>query len=69
MIPGQVVTVEGEIEINAGRERITLAVDDDEFLETVPLPLEEALRRVESGAIQDGKTITALLLAARRLGR
>ncbi len=26
MIPGQVVTVEGEIEINAGRERITLAV-------------------------------------------
>lgn len=46
-----------------------LAVDDDEFLETVTLPLDEALRRVETGAIQDGKTITALLLAARRLGR
>jgi len=46
-----------------------LAVDDDEFLETVTLPLDEALRRVESGAIQDGKTITALLLAGRRLGR
>lgn len=46
-----------------------LAVDDDEFLETVTLPLDEALRRVETGAIQDGKTIAALLLAARRLGR
>ena len=46
-----------------------LAVDDDEFLETVTLPLNEALRRVETGAIQDGKTIAALLLAARRLGR
>lgn len=46
-----------------------LAVDDDEFLETVTLPLNEALRRVETGAIQDGKTIAALLLVARRLGR
>jgi len=46
-----------------------LAVDDDEFLETVSLPLDEALRRVESGAIQDGKTIAALLLVARRLGQ
>ena len=46
-----------------------LAVDDDEFLEIVPLPLDEALRRVEAGEIQDGKTIAALLLTARRLGR
>ncbi len=50
-------------------EPAPLAVDDDEFLETVVLPLDEALRRVETGAIQDGKTIAALLLAARRLGR
>lgn len=50
-------------------EPAPLAVDDDEFLETVTLPLDEALQRVESGAIQDGKTITALLLVARRLGR
>jgi ADP-ribose pyrophosphatase len=46
-----------------------LAVDDDEFLEIVTLPLDEALRRVENGEIEDGKTIAALLLVARRLGR
>lgn len=46
-----------------------LAADDDEFLEVVRLPFDEALRRVESGAIQDGKTMIGLLLAARRLGR
>lgn len=50
-------------------EAAPLAVDDDEFLEIVTLPLDEALRRVESGTIQDGKTIAALLLTARRLGR
>ena len=50
-------------------EAAPLAVDDDEFLEIVTLPLDEALRRVESGSIQDGKTIVALLLTARRLGR
>jgi ADP-ribose pyrophosphatase len=46
-----------------------LAQDADEFLEAVTLPLGEALRQVESGEIQDGKTIIGLLLAARRLGQ
>jgi len=46
-----------------------LAQDADEFLEVVTLPLGEALRQVENGEIQDGKTIIGLLLAARRLGR
>jgi ADP-ribose pyrophosphatase len=50
-------------------EESKLAVDDDEFLENVTLPLDEALRRVENGEIADGKTIAALLLVARRLGR
>ena len=42
--------------------------DADEFLETVRLPLAEALRQVEHGALPDGKTMIGLLLAARRLG-
>ncbi len=43
--------------------------DDDEFIEIVRLPFEEALRRVLAGEIQDGKTQLGLLLAARRLGQ
>ncbi|MBN2305340.1 MAG: NUDIX hydrolase [Anaerolineae bacterium] len=43
--------------------------DADEFMNVVPLPLDEALRRIESGAITDAKTMIALLLVARRLGR
>ena len=50
-------------------EASTLAMDDDEFLEIVRLPLAEALRQVEAGEIVDGKTIIGLLLTARRLGR
>ena len=46
-----------------------LSQDDDEFLEVVTLPFSEALRRVMSGEIEDGKTLIGLLLAARRLGR
>jgi ADP-ribose pyrophosphatase len=46
-----------------------LAMDDDEFLDIVRLPFSEALRQVEAGEIDDGKTIAALLLVARRLGR
>lgn len=36
--------------------------DEDEFLDVVKMPLEEALRLVKSGAIRDAKTIAALLL-------
>lgn len=35
--------------------------ESDEFLEVQALPLSEAIRKVESGAIVDGKTIAALL--------
>lgn len=52
-----------------GLQESKLDVDEDEFLEIVTLPLDEALRRVENGEIEDGKTIAALLLVARRLGR
>lgn len=41
--------------------------EEDEFLEVVRLPLEEALRRVESGEIRDSKTVAGLALAALHL--
>ena len=42
--------------------------DDDEFLEVVRLPFDEAVRRAEAGEVPDAKTAVALLLAnaARR---
>ncbi|MBN2306348.1 MAG: NUDIX hydrolase [Anaerolineae bacterium] len=40
--------------------------DDDEFIEMVTMPLDDALRRVMAGEIEDGKTIIGLLLAAQR---
>lgn len=45
-----------------------LAHDDDEFLEVDRMPLAEALKLIERGDIIDGKSISALLLVARRLG-
>jgi ADP-ribose pyrophosphatase len=39
-------------------------LDPDEVVEIVRLPLDEALRMVRSGEIEDAKTIIALLLAA-----
>ncbi len=45
-----------------------LAMDDDEFIETERLPLEQALARIERGDIIDGKSIAGLMLVARRLG-
>lgn len=50
-------------------EDAPLELDDDEFLDVVRLPFDEALRRVLSGEIDDSKTISALLLTARKLGR
>ena len=41
--------------------------DEEEAIEVVALPLQEALRRVRSGEIHDGKSIIGLLLAAERL--
>ncbi len=41
--------------------------DQDEFLEVVTLPFDEALRQIDSGDIADAKTIAALLWTARWL--
>lgn len=42
-------------------------LDEDEVVEVVALPFEEALARCLDGRIQDAKTITGLLLAAERI--
>jgi ADP-ribose pyrophosphatase len=44
-------------------------LEDDEYLEVHRLPFDEALGKVDSGEISDGKTVVALLMAARRMGR
>ena len=44
-----------------------LEVDEDEFLEVEQMPVEKLYRLAESGAIQDGKTLAALLLARPHL--
>jgi ADP-ribose pyrophosphatase len=55
------------IEIYAARQLRSVghAPDDGEFIETVPMGLAEALRRVRDGAITDVKTIIGLLWADR----
>jgi ADP-ribose pyrophosphatase len=45
-----------------------LPMDDDEFIELEHIPLDEAIRRVTAGEIEDGKSITGILRAARLYG-
>lgn len=47
----------------------TLDGDDDEFLEIVKMPLEQLLAQIDSGEVQDAKTIAAVLRAARLLAQ
>lgn len=44
------------------------SLESDEVLNIHPVPIREALEMIRSGAIQDGKTISALLFAARFSG-
>lgn len=44
------------------------ALEDDEILEIVRLPIADALEMITSGEIQDAKTIIGLMLAAPRVG-
>src|SRR5262245_8801466 len=51
-------------ELTEGRQH----PDEDEMLEVVRLPIDEALEMISSNEIQDAKTIIALMLAAPRVG-
>jgi ADP-ribose pyrophosphatase len=43
-------------------------LDDDEVIDIVRLPMEDALEMIATGEIQDAKTIIGLILAAPRVG-
>ena len=43
--------------------------DEDEFINTVKVPLAEAVRMVEEGKIYDAKSVTSILLLKERLER
>lgn len=50
-----------------GLKKSPLPQDDDEFLNLIALPIEEAYRRAEMGEMNDAKTIAALMFAQRRI--
>ncbi len=50
-----------------GLEESHAEADHDEDIDVVRLPLAEAVRLVESGAIKDAKSIAGILAAERRL--
>ena len=43
-------------------------LEDDELLEVVRMPVQQALEMITDGEIDDAKTIIGLMLAAPRLG-
>ncbi len=45
-----------------------LQPDEDEFINTVAIPVKEVYKIVEKGEIKDSKTLAALLLAKRFIG-
>jgi len=49
-----------------GLEPARQSLDRDELLDVHPVPFDEALHMVRTGAIVDGKTIAGLLLAEKR---
>ncbi len=52
----------------AGLTEAPLEADADELIEVVRLPFSEALQKIETGEIDDAKTVTGLLRVARKLG-
>lgn len=51
-----------------GYEPDPLTQDEDEFVETVRVPLHEAVQMVEHGEIVEAKSVIALMKVARLLG-
>ena len=43
--------------------------DEDEFIHTVKVTLDEALQMVENGTIMDAKSVTSILMLKERLCR
>ncbi len=51
-----------------GLEFSKQSLDDDEFLDIMKFKFGDVIKMIETGEIKDGKTMTAVLLAARRYG-
>ena len=60
----EVIHLFAAFDLEATRQRL----EPDEIIELVPMTLDEALERVRSSAVFDGKSAAALLLAADRRG-
>jgi len=58
-----------EIFLAEGLEHVGAKLDDGEFLEVGSMSVEEMLAGIDRGEITDAKTVTALLLYARRAGQ
>jgi ADP-ribose pyrophosphatase len=56
-----------EFYVAEGLTHVGAAPDDGEFLEIVTMSADEMLAALDRGEITDGKTVSALLLYARRL--
>jgi ADP-ribose pyrophosphatase len=52
-----------------GLEPSRLPADDDESITVVPVPLDRVMPMIESGEIQDAKSIASLLLALRTVNQ
>mgnify|MGYP001018668489 CR=1 FL=1 len=50
-----------------GLSEASLPVDEDEFLEQVPIPIEQAYAMASRGEIEDGKTLAVLLMARPKI--
>jgi len=62
-------TEEIEIYLAEGLAHVGARLDDGEFLEVGVMSVDEMLAGIDRGEITDAKTVTALLLYARRIGR
>lgn len=59
----EVIHLYAATNLTAGKQH----TDDDEFINTVKIPLTAALQMVETGKIIDGKTMISILLLAKHL--
>ena len=61
----EIIHLYAATDLTAGKQH----TDDDEFINTVKIPLTAAVQMVESGKIIDGKTVISILLLAKHLDR
>jgi ADP-ribose pyrophosphatase len=57
-----------EIYLAEGLDHVGAQLDDGEFLDVASMSVDEMLAGIDCGEITDAKTVTALLLYARRAG-